>query len=81
MNIFRTILDNNVLPPAEKVFDRIFHEGFVVNGVGGETTTTTLAVGTYFVLTFRDIVEPKLYEELIEVMPTLVAPPFLRELE
>ncbi|KAI0410652.1 putative flavonoid 3-hydroxylase [Xylaria grammica] len=81
LNIFRTILDNNELPLAEKAFDRISHEGVVVLGAGGETVSTTLAVGTYFVLACRDVVQPRLNEELREVMPTPDTRPSLRELE
>lgn len=81
LNIFRTIIDDDGLPPAEKVFDRISQEGVVVIAAGGETTATTLAVGTYFVLACRDAIQPRLNEELRRVMPTPDSRPSLRELE
>ena len=80
-NIFRTILADPTLPDAEKVYDRISHEGVVAIAAGGETTSRALATATFFVLEKRDTLLPPLLEEIMSVMPEPDSRPSIRELE
>lgn len=79
--IFEIILSNGNLPPAEKAFDRISHEGVVTIAAGGETTARALTMATYFVLSAKGTVLTKLQEELKNIMPDLSSTPPLKDLE
>ncbi|KAF2269195.1 putative cytochrome P450 [Lojkania enalia] len=57
--ILNEIFESDALPPSEKTFDRIFSEAYVVIQAGTETTGSTLAVLTYYLIS-----NPSTYEEL-----------------
>lgn len=80
-NIFEMILSNDNLPPREKAFDRISHEGVVLVAAGGETTARALTIATFFILTHKDTVLPRLDEEIRQVMPTESSRPPVKALE
>ncbi|KAI1743354.1 putative cytochrome P450 [Xylaria scruposa] len=80
-NVFRMVLSNEQLPPAEKVANRISHEGVVAVAAGGETTARALATALYYILSNRDTVQDKLQKELEQVMPDPYSQPTLKELE
>ncbi|KAI5922175.1 putative flavonoid 3-hydroxylase [Camillea tinctor] len=79
--VFRSILTNNNLPPWEKTPTRMAEEAFILIGAGGETTARALTAVTYFVLSNKDTVLPKLKEELLSVMPDPLSRPSVKELE
>lgn len=81
VDLFETILSSKSLPDSEKTYDRIAQEGFVALVAGGETTGRALTVATYHILANRDIVLPRLMEELYKVMPAPDTRASLRELE
>ena len=78
--IFETILSNKSLPPSEKVFHRISHEGVVSIAASGETTARAMMVATYFLLSDK-IALNRLEEELSKVMPEKSSRPSLKSLE
>lgn len=80
-NIFRTIIANPLLPPVEKVYDRISQEGVVAIAAGGETTGRALSTATFFLLSERSTMLPRLREELLTVMPEADARPTIKQLE
>ncbi|OTA98450.1 hypothetical protein M426DRAFT_258921 [Hypoxylon sp. CI-4A] len=79
--IFETILSNDNLPPSEKVFDRISHEGVVAVIAGGETTLKILATAIYFILSNKSTILSRLEEEIWSAMPDPSSRPSLMELE
>lgn len=80
-NIFRTILANPSLPPVEKVYDRISQEGVVAIAAGGETTGRALSTATFFLLSERDSMLPRLQQEVLAIMPEPSSRPTIKELE
>ncbi|KAI1633230.1 putative flavonoid 3-hydroxylase [Biscogniauxia mediterranea] len=80
-NVFQLILSNDNLPPCEKTPSRMAEEAFILIGAGGETTARAMTAATYFVLSNKDTVLPKLKEELLTVMPDPLSRPSVRELE
>lgn len=80
-NLFRTIIANPSLPPVEKVYDRISQEGVVAIAAGGETTGRALSTSTFFILSQRETMLPRLQEELLTVMPEPDSRPTIKELE
>ncbi|KAL6866099.1 hypothetical protein ACO1O0_002199 [Amphichorda felina] len=80
-SIFRTILDSPTMPPVEKEYNRISHEGVVAIAAGGETTGRALATATFFILEEREVLLPRMLEELKTVMPEPDMRPSIRDLE
>lgn len=80
-NVFEMILANENIPPSDKVYNRISHEGVVTIAAGGETTARALTVATYFVLSHKDSVLAKLKAELGSAMPTTDSKPSIKDLE
>lgn len=80
-NIFQLVLSgNNNLPPFEKVYDRMSHEGVVSIAAGGETTARAMTIATFFLLSNLEILR-HVEHELQAVMPDPSFRPALHELE
>lgn len=61
--IFHDMLESNLLPDSDKQLSRMAQEGQVVVGAGTETTSWTLSVGTFYILSNPSI-RSRLEEEL-----------------
>lgn len=80
-NIFQLVLSRtNNLPPTEKAYNRMSHEGVVSIAAGGETTARAMTIATYFLLSEPEILR-HLEEELQHIMPEPSSRPALRQLE
>ncbi|KAI1116506.1 cytochrome P450 [Nemania sp. NC0429] len=79
--VFRTLLQNDGLPPHEKIYDRISHEGVTVLAAGGETGSATLMMATYFILSDKGDILARLREEVGPLMSNGVSRPSVAELE
>ncbi|KAI1757957.1 cytochrome P450 [Xylaria castorea] len=79
--VFRTLLQNNELPPHEKLYNRISHEAVTLLAAGAETTASTLMTAVYFILTDKENMLPRLREEVDSVTPTGVSRPSIADLE
>lgn len=79
--VFRTLLQNDGLPPHEKIYDRISHEGITVLAAGAETGGSTLMMATYFILADKGNILKKLREEVGPLMSNGASRPSIAELE
>ncbi|KAI0164163.1 putative flavonoid 3-hydroxylase [Xylariaceae sp. FL1272] len=79
--LFRTVLENHGLPPPEKTFNRISHEGVTIIAAGGETTASALMSAMYFICADKENIFPKLLMDIYSAMPTLDSRPSVAELE
>ncbi|KAF1966836.1 cytochrome P450 [Bimuria novae-zelandiae CBS 107.79] len=79
--LYRTILSFSGLSEQEKRPERISQEGFVVLVAGSDTTARILTNGVFFVLSDKTKITPRLYDELLQAMPTLDSRPSLQKLE
>lgn len=68
------------LPPSEKTYTRIMHEAKVLIVAGADTTSNTLTVATFHLLTQPQTLQ-KLRDELSTIMPELTSQPPLQQLE
>ncbi|KAI1484476.1 putative flavonoid 3-hydroxylase [Biscogniauxia mediterranea] len=79
-DLFNAILSSKTLPASDKEANRMGQEGFEVILAGSETTSRTLTMATYFVLSDQAIWR-NVHEELLSVMPEQGSKPSLAELE
>ena len=77
--IFEELRDSD-LPPEEKSISRLTAEALTLIGAGSETTATTLATLTFYLLSTPRVLQ-KLTAELDTAIPDVRSPPQLRELE
>ncbi|GAP88381.1 putative cytochrome P450 [Rosellinia necatrix] len=79
--VYRSLLENEGLPPHERHYKRISHEAVTLMAAGGETTTSTFMTGVYFILANKDRILPKLREEIESVMHSSNSRPSVADLE
>lgn len=79
--VFRTLLQHDGLPPHEKIYDRISHEGVTVLAAGGETGGSTLMMATYFILADKGDILARLRQEVEPLMSNGASRPSVAELE
>ncbi|CAL8584303.1 hypothetical protein XPA_009907 [Xanthoria parietina] len=78
--MFETLLDSD-LPPYDKSVGRLVQDAQTMVGAGSATTSFSLALGTYYILTDPSVLD-KLMEELETAMPSATYEPLsLVELE
>jgi cytochrome P450 len=77
--VFHEIL-NSSLAPEEKTLVRLKHEAASITGAGIDTTKTTLALATFYILDQPEVYE-RLHNELVEAIPDPSRIPPLTELE
>ena len=78
--IFYDVLTNDQVRPEEKKVDHLAEEAYIVVAAGTVTTSHTLSVLAFHVISNPDILE-KLQAELATVMTENQPPPKLRQLE
>ncbi|KAK8047900.1 cytochrome P450 [Apiospora saccharicola] len=66
--IFHEILASGLLPPKDLSFDRLTQEAMLLNGAGIETTSWSLTIATFYILSNPSI-ENRLKEELMSAVP------------
>ncbi|KAI0183573.1 cytochrome P450 [Xylaria flabelliformis] len=79
--VFRALLENDELPPEEKLYNRISHEAVTLMAAGSETTASTLMAAVYFILANKESILPRLREEVDSVTPTGASRPSTADLE
>ncbi|KAI0483788.1 cytochrome P450 [Xylaria cf. heliscus] len=79
--VFRTLLQHNGLPTAEKLYNRMSHEAVTLMAAGGETTATALMCAVYFILADKENILPRLQQEVESIMPTEASRPSVADLE
>lgn len=79
--VFRTLLQHEGLPPHEKLYHRISHEGITVLAAGAETGGSSLMMATYFILADRGDTLARLREEVKPLMSNGNSRPSVAELE
>ncbi|KAI0593579.1 putative flavonoid 3-hydroxylase [Biscogniauxia sp. FL1348] len=79
-DIFNAILSSKTLPASDKEAYRMGQEGFEVIVAGSETTSRTLTLATYFVLSDQAVWNT-VHQELLSLMPKQSSKPSLTELE
>ena len=77
--IFEELRDSD-LPSEEKSISRLTAEALTLVGAGSDTTATTLATLTFYLLSTPRVLQ-KLTAELDTAIPDVRSPPPLRELE
>lgn len=77
--IFRLLLDSD-LPPVDKTVSRLVQDAQNVLGAASETTSRTLAVATYYILSDEEVLRT-LIQELKTAVPDPNTTPALVELE
>ncbi|OGM44636.1 hypothetical protein ABOM_007463 [Aspergillus bombycis] len=77
--VFTSLIDQS-LPPEERTLDRLQDEGYVLLAAGTETTSWTLSVTLFYLLSNKKFLL-RLHEELKLVMPKPNHVPDLFELE
>ncbi|KAI0395230.1 cytochrome P450 [Xylariaceae sp. FL0594] len=62
--VYRTLLQNNELPPHEKAHNRISHEAVTLIAAGGDTAASGLMMAAYFLISNGGDMLSKLREEV-----------------